>query len=292
MAAALVTAALHVAPAHAQSEVEQSLSGPSFAVPIPPPLPTERRGTSAAPVTIAADERRAPWIPPLPPIHPDAATRQTAGETVAGEDPGADETAVFTRRVTEPPPPPAIDTPAPPDDPSWVVHNRPDPVDPPFNPAGTVDDVAPLSRPEIVADRPSNPQGPTPGSAAADGSAPAASGAIVPAGDSSVVPWEGRQARILFEGADTAFAWEVQEMLERVAARLGRDRTLRLSVLSYAGGVPESAGQARLLSLTRALAVRDFMTDRGIRQARVSVRGLGNSAADGPPDRIDLLLGN
>ncbi len=48
----------------------------------------------------------------------------------------------------------------------------------------------------------------------------------------------------------------------------------------------------RLLSLERGLAVRNYLFDRGVRGSRIDVRAMGNTAADGPPERVDLLLIN
>jgi outer membrane protein OmpA-like peptidoglycan-associated protein len=42
-----------------------------------------------------------------------------------------------------------------------------------------------------------------------------------------------------------------------------------------------------MLSLTRALAVRAYLMDKGIADTRIDVRALG-VAASGPPDRVDI----
>ncbi|NBC31187.1 MAG: OmpA family protein [Alphaproteobacteria bacterium] len=202
----------------------------------------------------------------------------------------------MTRRVTAPPSAPAIAAPEPPGDPGWTIRNRParaaqpEAAPAPAAPDSAIGDVAMVDRPAVVEERPIDPQ------AAASRGDDAETETVAredpgDAGGPAVDPWEGEQARVLFEGADTAFGPGVRTMLDRIAARLHRDADLRLTVLSYAGGEPEAAGHARLLSLTRALAVRDYLTDRNIRQARIAVRGLGDSAEEGPPDRIDLLLG-
>ena len=71
---------------------------------------------------------------------------------------------------------------------------------------------------------------------------------------------------------------------------MGERPDLRLRVLAYAGGSPETATRSRLLSLERALAVQDYLSDRGVRGSRIDLRAMGNTYVDGPPERVDLLL--
>lgn len=301
--------------------------GLPFAVPVPPQLPPGRGGEAVAATPVPIAETVLGWNPPLPPRRPGAAgeaPRQTPREDempeIAAVEPATDgrpftpplpparpvdaqtgrghedDEAASGRRITRPPPPPEIATPQTPGDPGWILRNRPDREagqdgEPALDaPGPAVGGVAMVDRPAVVEERPMEPREPPPGD---DGGESEIAAVDEPAGrvPLAVEPWEGERARVLFDGADTAFGPAVQTMLDRIAARLRRDEDLRLTVLSYAGGEPEAAGRARLLSLTRALAVRDYLTDRDVRQARIAVRGLGDSAGQGPPDRIDLLLG-
>jgi outer membrane protein OmpA-like peptidoglycan-associated protein len=43
------------------------------------------------------------------------------------------------------------------------------------------------------------------------------------------------------------------------------------------------------LSLSRALAVRAFLIEQGVRSTRMDVRALGDKVPDGPVDRVDVL---
>jgi len=45
----------------------------------------------------------------------------------------------------------------------------------------------------------------------------------------------------------------------------------------------------RRLSLSRALAVRAFLIDQGVRSTRLDVRALGDKTGDGPADRVDIV---
>ena len=43
------------------------------------------------------------------------------------------------------------------------------------------------------------------------------------------------------------------------------------------------------MSLSRALAVRAYLIDQGVRSTRMDVRALGSKVGDGPADRVDVL---
>ena len=65
----------------------------------------------------------------------------------------------------------------------------------------------------------------------------------------------------------------------------------RLKVVAYAAGQSNNASQARRLSLSRALAVRAYLIDKGIRSTRIDVQAMGAPEnANGPADRVDLSL--
>ena len=82
-----------------------------------------------------------------------------------------------------------------------------------------------------------------------------------------------------------------REALTSLAAKLNADPSLQVLMLAYAEGDEDNAARARRLSLNRALAVRAFLMDQGIRSARIDVRALGNKIPEGGPrDRVDLLL--
>ncbi|WP_051089366.1 OmpA family protein [Elioraea tepidiphila] len=94
------------------------------------------------------------------------------------------------------------------------------------------------------------------------------------------------------------FAPEAQELTEAMRAELralagalpDSDAT-RLTVNAYAGGDPANPSLARRASLSRALAVRTALMEAGVRSTRIDVRALGLNAGDGPPDRVDVLVG-
>lgn len=65
------------------------------------------------------------------------------------------------------------------------------------------------------------------------------------------------------------------------------------TVSAFAAGTPEDASTARRLSLSRALAVRGVLIAEGIPSVRIYVKALGTTTpafADGPPDRVDIVV--
>ncbi len=61
-----------------------------------------------------------------------------------------------------------------------------------------------------------------------------------------------------------------------------------IMLTAYADNSNSSPRDARRLSLSRALAVRDYLTGKGISSARVDVRALGANVPSGEPDRVDI----
>lgn len=100
----------------------------------------------------------------------------------------------------------------------------------------------------------------------------------------------GTGFRMLFDRDRTTLSVTAQRLLDELVAQMAGRPELRLSVQAYAGGSPETASRSRLLSLERALAVRSYLYDRGIRASRIDMRAMGNTFIDGPPERVDLLL--
>ncbi len=82
----------------------------------------------------------------------------------------------------------------------------------------------------------------------------------------------------------------MRSSLTQLAERLGNDPILQIQLLAYADGDEDNASKARRLSLSRALAVRSFLIDQGVRSTRIEVRALGNKVPEGPADRVDVLL--
>lgn len=103
------------------------------------------------------------------------------------------------------------------------------------------------------------------------------------------VPLDG-STTLAFDPNGAVLSAEAQQNLDKLAARLNGDDSLTLLLMAYASSSDDSASRARHLSLSRALAVRSNLIDRGIRSTRIEVRALGNKTPGGNPDRVDLIL--
>lgn len=107
-----------------------------------------------------------------------------------------------------------------------------------------------------------------------------------PAGTLQAAP-----SRLAFDAGSAALSALARSELERVAATLVGNRN-RLQVYAFASGHAQNTSAARRLSLSRGLAVRSFLIDKGIRSTRIDVRAVGtpDGATDGTADRVDLVL--
>ncbi len=145
--------------------------------------------------------------------------------------------------------------------------------------------------PEPAASEPAAAEpGPAEPSAPAATTEPAAETVVAAIDPSDLPQGPGDTMRIAFPPGDAELPAEATGPLGAVSALLQTDDSLRLQLRAYAGGDANSASQARRLSLSRALAVRSFFIEQGVRSTRIDVRALGNRVEDGPSDRVDVNL--
>ncbi len=89
-------------------------------------------------------------------------------------------------------------------------------------------------------------------------------------------------------GSDN-FDVSVTPELDKLVSVLQTNSGVRITLTSYAqSNSTTSPREARRLSLSRALAVRDYLTAKGISSARIDVRALGANVPSGDPDRVDI----
>jgi hypothetical protein len=94
---------------------------------------------------------------------------------------------------------------------------------------------------------------------------------------------------IRFETGNENFDADAVPNLERLAADLKSNSGIRITLTAYAKTNEHiTPREARRLSLTRALAIRDYLTTKGISSARIDVRALGANSPSGDPDRVDI----
>jgi outer membrane protein OmpA-like peptidoglycan-associated protein len=96
--------------------------------------------------------------------------------------------------------------------------------------------------------------------------------------------------------AQVVFAPNVSDMpdqskatLTKVVAAMKADDQIHVQLVAYASGLPDQASQARRISLSRAITVRSYLMEQGVKSARIDVRALGNRSDGGPQDRVDIV---
>jgi len=209
--------------------------------------------------------------PPAPGMRPAAPTRSAAQEpsrpAFGSPQPLASVPAPMASAAPPPPPP--------------RVAAAPPPAAPP---------VAAPPPPRVAAAAP--PVAVPPPAPAAAPPPPAPQTAARPPSASLPAAPVGAGPRLVFGAGSSELPAGADATLKDMAQRLNADEALRLQVVAYADGTPEQASQARRLSLSRALTVRSYLISQGVRSTRIDVRALGSRATDGPPDRVDLLIGD
>lgn len=81
---------------------------------------------------------------------------------------------------------------------------------------------------------------------------------------------------------------EVLPILDKLVTVLQANSGVRITLTAYADVKDSTPRDARRMSLSRALAMRDYLTSKGISSSRVDVRALGANVSSGEPDRIDI----
>jgi outer membrane protein OmpA-like peptidoglycan-associated protein len=114
---------------------------------------------------------------------------------------------------------------------------------------------------------------------------PVVPGSIVP---SPMINDKG--VRILFLPDSADLSTTIRPALDGLLKLVQSQPDSRILITAHAAGTPETASQARRLSLNRALTLRSFLAEKGVSTARVDVRALGGQVADGPADRVDVEL--
>ncbi len=99
----------------------------------------------------------------------------------------------------------------------------------------------------------------------------------------------GGEVRIPFGTTQIDLDGNQEALLTPLVDQLRNDDRAAVRVQAYASGEASDPNKARRLSLQRALKVRKYFIDQGIRSVRVEVRALGMSGPDGSVDRVDVL---
>jgi len=246
------------------------------------PAPSGRRSLPLPPDLLDNPEPPAPQQsrarqPAEPPVarQPAPETRQPEaqpGTSAATEDPlelrrEPQEPSDIPPPVAIVPTPPPVTIPPPPAEASAL----PPPAEPIERPARIVEPPAPLpdtpgAEPDAQPQR-GPAETPTARSTSLPGSVPEPVSLGFAAGDSTIAEPAAQQLA-------TAIAW------------LDANPDGRLTITAYADG--DNRSKARQLSFQRGLAVRSWLLQRGISDARLDVAARGYAADSGSLDRVDL----
>lgn len=101
---------------------------------------------------------------------------------------------------------------------------------------------------------------------------------------------EGRALQVTFAADVSKLPDPAKDGLTALAKQLKENESLRLQLLAYAGGKDLSPSKARRLSLSRALSVRSFLIENGVRSTRIDVRALGDKTTEEPLNRVDVNI--
>ena len=110
------------------------------------------------------------------------------------------------------------------------------------------------------------------------------------AGTKTTNPLDGFavMSRVRFLTGKTEITAQAQALLDELAMRLLQS-TVRVRLAAFSGRAGDLSSEARRLSLTRALAIRNYLSAKGITPDRVDVLAFGG-AAEGVTDRVDVLV--
>jgi outer membrane protein OmpA-like peptidoglycan-associated protein len=101
----------------------------------------------------------------------------------------------------------------------------------------------------------------------------------------------GDTLALTFVPGSASLTREAEAQLDKLAAAL-RETEDRLQLKAFASADGDNTSRARRTSLSRALAVRSYLIEAGIRSTRIDVRALGVARDGGAEDRVDVILLN
>jgi len=106
--------------------------------------------------------------------------------------------------------------------------------------------------------------------------------------ETPAAPVEG-QLQIAFPKDSADIPDAAKSELDSLAEKMTANEAMRIQLLAYASGTPDTASRARRMSLSRALAVRSYLIHKGVVSTRMDVRALGSNVQGEPADRVDIL---
>jgi outer membrane protein OmpA-like peptidoglycan-associated protein len=99
-----------------------------------------------------------------------------------------------------------------------------------------------------------------------------------------------KSIRVRFDANASKFPLKSKQSLLGLAKKIKGKNNVRLQLMAYAGGKSISPSKARRLSLSRALSVRSFLIESGVKSTRIDVRALGSKTTESPVNRVDVNI--
>jgi len=272
------------------------LDATSGTTPAMPPAAAPKSTLQARPALTAPPEARV--APPARPQSAPSAPTSVPGaprDTAAAPPPPAVEKPQTAAAAPEPaakpaPPPPAVEKPQ-------AAVAAPEPaVRPAAPPPPVIDKPAAIEKPEAPAPQAPATVVPPPPPAVADAGAVASAPAAPVTTEQAALPktaaptQPGDALRVIFEAEEAKLSEQARSELKTIVQGILDKSELRLQLLAYAGGESLSSSRARRLSLSRALAVRSFLIENGLRSTRIDVRALGDKTTEQPVNRVDVNI--
>lgn len=255
----------------------------------PTPLTKPEQDVAASEPETTAAPVSAPAAPAAPEPAQQVAQNSTPDPEPSAPAPAAPPVTTETAQVEAPEPAPLPSTDSAPE----PAPSAPaiDPVEDesavPVPPAPSPDTTTPA--PELPSTTPEPAPEPEPEPAPAP-SAPAEEGALPP--ETSTAPAStasgGGEYSLGFGAESFEVSDAAKRQLDSVIAEMSQQEDLRIQLQAYAQGDGANASKARRLSLSRALQVRSYLIDQGVRSTRIDVRALGANVPSGPADRVDI----
>ncbi len=222
---------------------------------------------------------------PVSQLH--VATPGKSGGGITLKPPTAKKAAKRVARKTPKRKRPKAKKPTPP---AVAAKQPPAPLTTPPEPAPPAEQMA-KAPPPPAAPEPAKPAPPTPAAAVpkpAKTDPEKQEQAVLPSAKEPVKA--GRALQVVFEANDLKLPDKAKSGLKDLAGKLNDQKNLRLQLMAYAAGKELSPGKARRMSLSRALSVRSFLIESGVRSTRIDVRALGKKMTEAPANRVDVNI--
>jgi outer membrane protein OmpA-like peptidoglycan-associated protein len=242
-----------------QGNAPGSLAGPSGKLQVPPRASVHSR--------LYVQPKRVVGTPAMTEPSESMAESKPAPKAAAAQPAPKAQPKPAVKTVAAPPPPKPVAKPAP-----STASKSMDSKMPPPPPAAMASKAPPMP----------------PSASPAPPTAPAASEtAAVPA---AIAIKAGRAMQIVFDEAETKLPESASAQLNTFASAIRDNKDFRVQLMAYAAAKDLSAPKARRISLSRALEVRSFLIDKGVRSTQIDVRALGNKTGETPSNRVDVNL--